>query len=598
MAAGGAATARRRAGRGGRRGRGRHRGAAALEAVELGGAGPGAHPPRRLVRSGRAGPQPRLPRGALDDGRHRRAAGAGRGRGRRPAGRPLAAERGAHGPRAPVAAAGVIFGVGLTVATVVVALPLSIARYAWGRHYGIVTQPVPGWLLDLAKGLGLQAVIAGAVGAAAAVAISRLPGRGGRRWRWGPRPWSSSCRCCRRCIFEPLFQRTEPLRDPALSAQILELAQREGVSADDVKVNDASARAPRPPTPTCPGSGAAATSCSTTTCCGTSPATRCARWWRTSWPTCARRHVLKGSAWAAALLVPAALMCFAVVGWRTGFAPGGARRGGHQPGAAAAGGGRGDRGRALGGERAALELDQPRLRARGRLARPARLPERRRGDRPAAGAGEVEPRRPRSPRPCRCGSAATRTRSIASGWPCGIGRGSAELGRRAPRLQLAVVGKLRAPHDGPGRLTRSASTAWPACGWTRWRPSRSSAARTGARAAEAERLRARLLPRALRVALDPAGPPRPPARTSPPGSARRMDERPVAFLVGGALGLAPDLVARGRRAPLPGPADAAPPARARGAGRAALPRALHHGGAPLPALTAAAQPVRAASSRS
>ena len=39
-------------------------------------------------------------------------------------------------------------------ATVVVALPLSIARYAWGRDYGIVTQPVPGWLLDLAKGVG------------------------------------------------------------------------------------------------------------------------------------------------------------------------------------------------------------------------------------------------------------------------------------------------------------------------------------------------------------------------------------------------------------------------------------------------------------
>jgi len=36
-----------------------------------------------------------------------------------------------------------------------------------------------------------------------------------------------------------------------------------------------------------------------------------------------RRHVLKGSTWAAALLVPGALMCFAVVGWRTGFGAGG-----------------------------------------------------------------------------------------------------------------------------------------------------------------------------------------------------------------------------------------------------------------------------------
>jgi 23S rRNA (pseudouridine1915-N3)-methyltransferase len=64
-----------------------------------------------------------------------------------------------------------------------------------------------------------------------------------------------------------------------------------------------------------------------------------------------------------------------------------------------------------------------------------------------------------------------------------------------------------------------------------------------ARAAEAERLRARLLPRALRVALDPTG--RTPASSE--GFAawlgRRMDERPVAFLVGGALGLAPDLLA-------------------------------------------------------
>jgi 23S rRNA (pseudouridine1915-N3)-methyltransferase len=65
-----------------------------------------------------------------------------------------------------------------------------------------------------------------------------------------------------------------------------------------------------------------------------------------------------------------------------------------------------------------------------------------------------------------------------------------------------------------------------------------------ARAAEAERLRARLLPRALRVALDPAG--RAPASSEAFAAwlARRMEEpRPVAFLVGGALGLDPALAA-------------------------------------------------------
>jgi 23S rRNA (pseudouridine1915-N3)-methyltransferase len=63
-----------------------------------------------------------------------------------------------------------------------------------------------------------------------------------------------------------------------------------------------------------------------------------------------------------------------------------------------------------------------------------------------------------------------------------------------------------------------------------------------ARAAEADRLRARLLPRALRVALDPDG--RAPASSEAFAAwlGRRMEEpRPVAFLVGGALGLDPAL---------------------------------------------------------
>lgn len=62
-----------------------------------------------------------------------------------------------------------------------------------------------------------------------------------------------------------------------------------------------------------------------------------------------------------------------------------------------------------------------------------------------------------------------------------------------------------------------------------------------ARTAEAERLRARLLPRAWRVALDPGAP-------APASSAafavwleRRMAERPVAFVIGGAVGIAADL---------------------------------------------------------
>lgn len=114
---------------------------------------------------------------------------------------------------------------------------------------------------------------------------------------------------------------------------------------------------------------------------------------------------------------------------------------------------------------------------------------------------------------------------------------------RAPRLQILAVGRLRPPHDAAARLyeVRIAErlplrvdevTAEP--------PNRDGGRVTRL---EAERLRARLVPRAHRVALDPAG--------RAPRSSDALAEwlaplvegpRPPAFLIGGPLGLAPDLV--------------------------------------------------------
>lgn len=105
--------------------------------------------------------------------------------------------------------AGAITGAGLAVATTAVALPLSVARYAWGRDYGIVTQPVPAWLLDLAKGLGISIVLTGVLGAGAAALIARLP----RAW-WvvlagfvGAFVYLMSL--LSPIVLEPIFQRTE-----------------------------------------------------------------------------------------------------------------------------------------------------------------------------------------------------------------------------------------------------------------------------------------------------------------------------------------------------------------------------------------------------
>jgi 23S rRNA (pseudouridine1915-N3)-methyltransferase len=61
---------------------------------------------------------------------------------------------------------------------------------------------------------------------------------------------------------------------------------------------------------------------------------------------------------------------------------------------------------------------------------------------------------------------------------------------------------------------------------------------------EAERIRARLLPGAWRVALAPEGDPPASSEAFARWLGRHLETpRPVSFLVGGALGLAPDLVA-------------------------------------------------------
>ncbi len=215
-------------------------------------------------------------------------------------------------------AAGLIFGVGLSVITFLVVLPLSAARYAWGRDYGIVTQGLGAWLLDAAKGLGIEAVIAAILGAGAAVLIARAP----RLW------WLAMAVVVAAFIYlssllspiliEPLFQRTEPLRDPALSAQILDLAHRAGVSADDVKVNDASARTTAA-NAYVSGLGDSRHIVLFDTLLRDFPPDQVRMVVAHELAHVERRHVLKGSTWGAVLAVPGLLLVFAVVGWRTGY---------------------------------------------------------------------------------------------------------------------------------------------------------------------------------------------------------------------------------------------------------------------------------------
>jgi STE24 endopeptidase len=180
-------------------------------------------------------------------------------------------------------------------------------------------------VLDLAKGLGVQLVIAGAVGAGAAVLIARAP-----RWWWaglaaGVAALVYALSLLSPLLLEPLFQRTEPLRDPALSAQVLELAERAGVEADDVKVNDASARTTAA-NAYVSGLGGSRHIVLYDTLLRDFPRDQVRMVVAHELAHVERRHVLKGSTWGAALAVPACLLVFAVVGWRTGFRPAGRGR--------------------------------------------------------------------------------------------------------------------------------------------------------------------------------------------------------------------------------------------------------------------------------
>ena len=219
-------------------------------------------------------------------------------------------------------AAGLIFGVGLSLVTFLVALPLGIARYAWGRDYGIVTQGFASWLADVGKGLGIQLLVSAILGAGAAVLIARAP----RLW-WlamagvvGAFIYLSSL--LSPVLIEPLFQRTEPLRDPALSAQILDLAKRAGVSADDVKVNDASVRTTAA-NAYVSGLGDSRHIVLFDTLLRDFPPDQVRMVVAHELAHVERRHVLKGSTWGAVLAIPGLLLVFAAVGWRTGYAEAG-----------------------------------------------------------------------------------------------------------------------------------------------------------------------------------------------------------------------------------------------------------------------------------
>jgi STE24 endopeptidase len=214
--------------------------------------------------------------------------------------------------------AGLVFGVGLALALTVAALPLGIARYAWGRRYGLVTQRVWSWLADVGKAALIEAIVLGLTGLVLAVLLRRSP----RLWWVGLAGLAAALiygvTLLSPLVVEPLFQKTEPLKDRRLAAEVLDIARRSGVEARDVKVNDASRR-----TTTAnayvSGLGASRHVVLYDTLLRDFPRDQVRMVVAHELAHVSRRHVVKGATWGAALAAPACVALLALVGWRTGF---------------------------------------------------------------------------------------------------------------------------------------------------------------------------------------------------------------------------------------------------------------------------------------
>ncbi len=214
--------------------------------------------------------------------------------------------------------AGLIAGGGLALVLSVATLPLGAARFAWGRSYGIVTQPVAGWLADAGKAAAIEAVLLGALGAVVAVLMARLP----RAWPAAVAALVAGLAYAMSMlapvVIEPLFQKTEPLRDPVLTRDVLDLAHRSGVEADRVLVSDASRRTTAA-NAYVSGLGGSRRIVLYDTLLRDFPPDQVRMVVAHELAHVRHRHVLKGTTWGAALAVPACLLVLAAVGWRTGW---------------------------------------------------------------------------------------------------------------------------------------------------------------------------------------------------------------------------------------------------------------------------------------
>ena len=130
----------------------------------------------------------------------------------------------------------------LTAIGRLVTLPLSARSEAVLRDYGLSTRTWPGWLADVGKGVLVTAALSALV-LLALVGAARLSRR--TWWAWGAAATAALAVAgsfAYPLVVEPVFADFTPLPAGELRADLLALADRDGVPVEEVLVADASQR--------------------------------------------------------------------------------------------------------------------------------------------------------------------------------------------------------------------------------------------------------------------------------------------------------------------------------------------------------------------
>jgi STE24 endopeptidase len=130
---------------------------------------------------------------------------------------------------------------GISVVLVVVGLPLSAIAQQRAVDVGLSTQSWGGWLSDVAKSVGIEAVLAALGGAVVIALVRRL-----RNW-WAPAAavvvlFAVAGTYLFPVVIDPIFNKFERLPDGALRSDVLSIAKRAGVDVGQVYRVDASRR--------------------------------------------------------------------------------------------------------------------------------------------------------------------------------------------------------------------------------------------------------------------------------------------------------------------------------------------------------------------